>query len=177
MHLTDMKDLLTKAKDYQKVYHDVGRAHYLAASFYTSLNRCFGIPVIIITAVVGTTIFATLNDSPDPKWKILAGIISLAGTVLASLQTSLGFADTAQKHKEAGENYRAIQRKFETFQLKFALAGDDHRAAALLEYEDLSKQLDQIPKKSPTVADRFYEKAKKEALKRQMIEQSEQRSN
>src|SRR5579862_5042138 len=100
-----MDDILAKAKDYQKVYHDVGRAHYIAAGCYTKLNRIFGIPVVIITAVVGTTIFATLNASPDPKYKIAAGLFSLIGAVLAALQTSLGFADKAQKHKEAGENY------------------------------------------------------------------------
>jgi len=60
-----MNDILAKAKNYQKIYHDVGRAHYIAANFYSALNRLFGIPVIVITAVVGTTIaepsFAMLN--------------------------------------------------------------------------------------------------------------------
>lgn len=161
-----MDDLLTKARYYKKVYHTVGRAHYIAANRYAALNRMFGIPVIIITAVVGTTIFATLNESPDPKWKIAAGLFSLAGTVLASLQTSLGFADTAQKHKEAGENYRAIQRCFETFQFKFVESGAEQRLDALAEYEELVKRLDEIPKKSPTVPDWCYEKAKNESLKR-----------
>ena len=120
-----MNDILSKANTYQQTYHDVGRAHYIAANYYARLNQVFGVPVIIITAVVGTTIFATLNDSPDPKWKILAGLVSLAGAVLAALQTSLGFSETAQKHKEAGESYRAMQRCFETFQLKYAEAQED----------------------------------------------------
>jgi hypothetical protein len=160
-----MNDILAKAKTYQKTYHDVGRAHYIAANYYAALNRLFGVPVIVITAMVGTTIFATLNESPDPKWKIAAGLFSLIGTVLASLQTSLGFANTAQKHKFAGENYRAIQRRFETFQLKFAEAGRELRTSAITEYERLTQELDEIPKKCPTVPDWCYEKAKREALK------------
>jgi hypothetical protein len=162
-----MNDILSKANTYQQAYHDVGRAHYIAANYYARLNQAFGIPVIIITAVVGTTIFATLNDSPDTKWKILAGLVSLAGAVLAALQTSLGFSETAQKHKGAGENYRAIQRCFETFQLKYAGAQEDQRPAALAEYEQLMQRLDEIPKKSPTVPDWCYNKAKKEAAARE----------
>src|SRR3569833_221381 len=161
-----MKDILDKAKTYQKTYHDVGRAHYIAANFYAALNTIFGVPVIIITAVVGTTIFATLNDSHSPTWKIGAGLFSLAGTVLASLQTSLGLANTSQKHKTAGENYRAIQRRFETFQLKFAGAADTMRASALADYEHLMHELDEFPKKCPTLPDWCYEKAKREALKK-----------
>lgn len=68
-----MNDILTKAKMYQKTYHDLGRDHYIAANFYAAFNRLFGVPIIRNTAVVGTTIFATLNDSPEPKWKISAG--------------------------------------------------------------------------------------------------------
>jgi len=161
----DMNDILTRAKNYQKTYHDVARAHYIAANRYSALNRIFGVPVIVITAVVGTTIFATLNENPDPKWKIAAGLFSLAGTVLASLQTSLKFADTAQKHKEAGESYRVIQRRFGTFQLHFAEAGPDQRQAAILEYERLMQRLEEIPKKFPPVPDWCYEKAKVEKLK------------
>jgi hypothetical protein len=47
--------------------------HYLSADRYTHLNRVLGIPVIIITATVGTTIFGTLNQNPDPTWKDCCG--------------------------------------------------------------------------------------------------------
>src|SRR5262245_38735742 len=160
-----MNDILDKAQEYERTYHTVGRAHYLASDHCAALNRLFGIPVIIITAVVGTTIFGTLNQNPNPNWKIAAGLIPPAGTVLALLQTSLGFAQTAQKHKAAGESYRAIQRRFETFQLKYAPANLDQRNAAMSEFEELVKQLDDLPKEFPTVPDRYYERAKEEEFK------------
>jgi hypothetical protein len=157
-----MNDIINKAREYEKTYQIVGRAHYIAADRFNSLNRLFGIPVIIITAVVGTTIFSTLDQNPNPAWKIVAGLVSLTGTVLASLQTSLGFAQTAQKYKAAGESYRAIRRKFETFQLKYSTVGAEQRGAVMTEFEGLVKTLDEVPKEFPTVPDKCYEKAKQE---------------
>ena len=74
-----MKDLLDKAAEYRDTYGIVGRAHYLAADHKQALNRYLGVPVIVITAVVGTTIFGTLNESPDPFWRIAAGLVRLLG--------------------------------------------------------------------------------------------------
>src|SRR5262249_50700976 len=145
---------------YETTYRVVGRAHYLAADRYTHFNRMFGVPVIIITAVVGTTIFGTLKDSnPDPTWRIIAGLISLAGTVLSSLQTSLGFAQTAEKHKAAGEAYRALRRRFEMFQLRYAGAHSEQRDQAMTALETIVADLAEIPKEFPTIPDRCYNEA------------------
>jgi hypothetical protein len=157
-----MKDLLDTASERRDTYGIVGRAHYLAADHKRALNRYFGIPVIVITAVVGTTIFGTLNASPDPFWRIAAGLVSLAGTILSSLQTALGFAQDAEKHKAAGETYRAVHRSFEMFSLKYAQASSDQRQAAFADLDELVRSLKDLPKEFPTLPDRFYNKAKKE---------------
>jgi hypothetical protein len=111
---------------------------------------------------VGTTIFGTLDQNPNPGWKIAAGLFSLTGAVLASLQTNLGFAQTAEKHKAAGEKYRSMQRKFELFELKFRPAGSDKRDLAMSELEELVEKLDGLPQAFPSVPDRCYERAKEE---------------
>ena len=157
-----MKDLLARAFEYQENYGIVGRAHYLAADHNSALYRYFGIPVIVITAVVGTTIFGTLNENPDPIWRIITGLILLAGTILSSLQTSLGFAQIAEKHKAAGQVYRAVWRRFGMFCLKYAQGTPDQRQAAFDELQKIVESLDEMPREFPTVLDRFYEKAKKE---------------
>lgn len=157
-----MNDILEKASDYAAKYCVIGRAHYLASDRFARFNRAFGIPVIIITAVVGTTIFGTINQSPNPWWKIGTGVISLAGTVLASLQTTLAFAQISEKHKAAGETYRSVCRKFDMFDLKFQHAGLDRREEAQNQLEQMVASLDEIAKSFPSVPDCCYEKAKKE---------------
>jgi hypothetical protein len=160
-----MREILTKAAEYESAYRIVGRAHYIAADRYMAFNRLFGIPVIIITAVVGTTIFGTLDQNPDPTWKIMAGLISLAGTVLSSLQTSLGFAQTAEKHKSAGEKYRALRRRFEMFQLRYSEAKLEERQTAMSDLEAIVAELAELPKEFPTIPDRCYSRAVEEQKK------------
>jgi len=157
-----MKDLLDKASEYCNTYEIVGRAHYIAADHKQALNRWFGVPVVVITAVVGTTIFGTLNKSPDPVWHIIAGLVALAGTILSALQTSMGFAQDAEKHKAAGEAYRAVERSFEMFLLKYAEAPSAQRQAAFADLDELVRGLNDLPRKFPTLPDRFYDKARKE---------------
>jgi len=157
-----MKELSDKALDYETTYRIVGRAHYIASDKYVRLNRIFGIPVIVITAVVGTTIFGTFNQNPDAAWKIGAGLFSLAGTVLSSLQTSLGFAQTAEKHKSAGESYRAIRRRFEMFRLRYNSSTPEQHTAVMDALEAIVNDLAGLPKEFPTIPDSCYEKAVEE---------------
>lgn len=157
-----MEDILAKALEFTDKYRIVGRAHYLSADHYARLNKILGIPVIIITALVGTTIFGTLEQNPNSWLKIIAGLVSLSGTVFAALQTSLGYAQTAEKHKTAGETYRSVHRRFELFELKFKLSGPEKRETAMSQLEDLVEGLEDVAKNFPTVSDRFYNTAKQE---------------
>jgi hypothetical protein len=154
-----LDDILDKAEEYADTYRVLGRAHYIASDRCMALNRLLGIPVIIITATVGTTIFATFESGAGTTGKILLGLISLTGAVLASLQTALGFAETAQKHKAAGEAYRAIRRRFDLFQLRYSNAGPELRQPALDEMEGILADLAELPKEYPTIPDRCYNQA------------------
>lgn len=99
-----MEDLLNRASKWHHDYTIVARGHYLAADRLKTLNNWFGGSVIVITAVVGTSaIFGTLMESADPFWRLVAGIVSLLGTVVASLQTWLGFAENVDKPKPPGK--------------------------------------------------------------------------
>lgn len=161
-----MKDLLDKALEYESIYSTVGRAHYIAGDRNASFNRYFGIPVVVITALVGTTIFGTLNENPDAHWRIAAGLISLTGTILSSLQTTLGFAQTAEKHKAAAEAYKAVRRKFTLFQLKYAEEPPNHRDEAYANLEKIVESLAELPKEFPTVPDRCFDRAQREHIEK-----------
>jgi hypothetical protein len=156
-------DLLNKASELHRDYTIVARGHYLAADQKRALNNWFGGLVIVITAVVGTSaIFGALLESPDPFWRLVAGLVSLLGTVLASLQTWLGFAENSDKHKSAGEAYRAVSRSFAMFMLKHADSGPENRQVAFAELDTLVRRLSDLPKKFPSLPDRFYNKAQKD---------------
>lgn len=154
-----MEDVLKQAAEYERSYTIVGRAHYVASDQFAGRSRWLSIPVVIISTVVGTTIFGTLNENPDPIFRIAAGLLSLFGAVLAALETTFGYAQMAERHKAAAARYRAIRRRLKTFRLKYSDASSHNRAEALTELEALNKELEAISAESPSIPDACYDRA------------------
>ena len=89
-------------------------AHYSLATSLVRSNIRFGVPVVVLTTFVGTTVFATLQR-PDVHLglRILVGTISVLAAVLASLQTFLRFGERAEKHRAAAERWASIRREID----------------------------------------------------------------
>src|SRR2546421_2594241 len=82
------------------------RTHYECGTRFSRFNYWLGIPTIILSTAVGTAVFASLEQQSVPAWiKIVIGLVSILAAVLASLQTFLGFAQRADKHRIAGAGY------------------------------------------------------------------------
>jgi hypothetical protein len=89
-------------------------AHFKVASRLRRYNVLLGLPVVILTTAVGTSIFATLNEgAPSEGVRIFVGGISLAAAVLAGAQTFFSFAQRADQHVIAADWYASIRRKIE----------------------------------------------------------------
>ena len=78
------------------------RAHYGSADHFSRKSYWLGIPVIVLSTVVGTSVFAALQKQPGPGLQIALGLASVLAAVLASLQTFLGYSARAEKHRVAG---------------------------------------------------------------------------
>lgn len=154
-----MEDILEQAEGYQRHALHMGYGHYTAGRQATRKHVVLGLPVVVLTAIVGTSIFATLSDNPAVPWKIITGLVSLSATVLAALQTFFGFSEHAEKHKLAGARYGALRRDIELFALKYRNADQSHRDQALAELEALTKRLSQLAGDSPDLPDELYDQA------------------
>src|SRR6476659_1977354 len=98
-------------------------AHYYLAAGLKKRNLALGIPVVIFTTVVGTSLFASMaSTSSDassgssglPGWARFAiGSISILAAVLAAIQTFLRFAERAERHAQAADWYSSIRREIE----------------------------------------------------------------
>ena len=94
-------------------------AHYLLASRYRRANLWIGIPAVVASTVVGTSLFASLAEANDealivsPTIRFLIGATSVIAAILAAVQTFLGFAKRAEQHVQAADWYSAIRRKIE----------------------------------------------------------------
>lgn len=89
-------------------------AHYRVASRLRRYDVWLGLPVVIFTTAVGTSLFATLNEKELPLWlRITVGAVSLIAAILAGIQTFLSFAKRADQHAVAADWYASIRRKIE----------------------------------------------------------------
>jgi len=74
-------------------------AHYAAENWLNKLHLTLGIPATIFAAVVGTAVFASLENSVTLWAKIAVGLFSIATAILSGLQTFLRFSEKAERHR------------------------------------------------------------------------------
>lgn len=94
-------------------------SHYTAAKRLGGYGRVFGVPVIIITAIVGASAFASILSQTVPLYaKLIAGLCSLTATVLSSLQTFFKFSERSEKHRIFGAKFGAVRRELEVLHIQ-----------------------------------------------------------
>jgi hypothetical protein len=123
---------------------------------------CSESPQVAIAAVVGASIFGSIESNPQPSWKIIAGLLSLAVAVLGSLQTFFRFAESAERHVAAGRRYGGLRRRLELLELKYRHANAAQRDEALQDLEEFNEALSQAAQESPAIPDRCWDKARQE---------------
>jgi len=156
-----MQDILKRSSYYRRIYAICARGHHLAAARQSRLNHLFGVPAAVISAIVGTTVFATLEQNPETTWRIIVGLVLILSAVLSTLQTRFNYADAAGKHKTAGIRYSAVRRRLELFELKCADPSLD-RQSALAELEKIIADLEKLAEDLPAIPDRMWNQAKAE---------------
>ena len=88
-------------------------AHYEAVKPLVRANYLLGIPVVILSTFVGTSVFATLQEEVEISTRIIVGSVSVLAAVLASLQTFLRLSERAEKYRAAAVRYGSLRRQIE----------------------------------------------------------------
>jgi FAD/FMN-containing dehydrogenase len=126
--------------------------HYRHASRLARLNIRFGIPVVVLTTFVGTSVFATLQSDVHVSLRIGLGLISVLAAVLASLQTFLRFGERAEKHRSSAELWAALRREIDEMlalhPTYLASRGDPKQYL-----DDLRRRMDEIAQQSPELGE------------------------
>ena len=140
------------------------QAHYAIANRLGKYNIWFGIPVVVLATLVGTSVFATLQKDVRTSLRILVGVVSVLAAVLASLQTFLRFQERAERHRASAEDWSQIRR--ETKQM-LALHPEylAERADPKTYLDGLRDRFDRVSGKSPAIGDGDWDLAR-DRLKR-----------
>jgi hypothetical protein len=127
--------------------------HDLAARQCDRRRYLIGIPATIVAAIVGTSTFAALQQSPDRTLQLVVGVLAIVSAILVSLQTFLDLGVRAERHRIAGVRYKVVIRQLEQLGIGKVTTGLD--APALTE---LRQRLDTLEEEMPVVQPTVYDR-------------------
>jgi hypothetical protein len=127
----------------------VEAGHYKMADRLGRANLRLGVPVVVLSTIIGTSVFATLKNQVDFRIRIAVGMISVLMAVLASLQTFLRYAERAEKHRSAANLYSSLRREME--ELRALPLSDREPPKAPL--DRLRETMDRLGKESPEIGE------------------------
>ena len=133
-------------------------AHYESAKSLSRSNYALGIPAVILSTFVGTSIFASLGETLSSSTQILVGIVSVLAATLSAVQTFLGFSERAAKHRTIASRYGSARRRIEEL---LAVSGP---AVSPEEISNLRHEIDSISEEAPDVPDRIWERTLKKLI-------------
>lgn len=131
-------------------------AHYSLMGQLERANIQLGIPIVIITAIVGTSAFATLAGSDQvPTWaRALVGVASVSTSILAAIQTFLRFAQRSQRHGLAADWFSAVRRDIEVLRS----IPDVERGAPKEVLDGLRKEINRVVQHAPRIGEPVWHK-------------------
>jgi hypothetical protein len=130
--------------------------HYEATKPLAHANYWLGVPVVVLTTFVGTSVFATLEKRVEPRIMILIGMLSVGAAVLASLQTFLRLSERAEKHRTVAARAGSVRREIEQL-----LAIQSNETVTQEKLDRLREEIDKIAEDAPSVSDKTWARAKR----------------
>lgn len=126
-------------------------AHYESAKLLERMNYWLGVPLILLSTFVGTSIFSSLGKSVNPSTQILIGLTSIMSATLAGLQTFLRLSERAESHRKAGAEYGSLRREI---QEKLASCSQISTENTTL----IREKIDRLAKESPHIPNIIWRK-------------------
>lgn len=122
-------------------------AHYYASARYRRLHYLLGMPSIVLSASLGTAVFATLEKEISVEARVGVGIVTIAAAAFSAVHTFLRHAERAEAHRQAYVGFESVVRTMEA-SLAFKLTPTDLQRAV----EKIRKNLDDL-NQAPELAD------------------------
>ena len=153
-------ELLALAERLRLRAHRMARAQYLAAKRVSRMHSFLGVPVVVLTAAVGTSLFATAGSGSGRAVSITAGLLSALAAAAAALQTFFRYSERAEKHRSSAAAFAGLKRELDLFMVKARASDVADRDVQQLDI--LIQRFNDLEANSIDVADSFYDQARRE---------------
>ncbi len=132
------------------------KGHFSASYFWSKSHLFIGIPMVVIAALVGTSI---INDN-----KFFATIFSVLATILSAVMTFLNPNERASTFLQAGNSYDALLNDIRIFRTIDCRSSDNTELTLSEKIKQFSEQKNRLNRASPQIPWWAYQLAKKGIL-------------
>jgi hypothetical protein len=134
-------------KEWSESAHGHQLSNYEAARVFRRRYTLLGIPLVILTGLVGTGIFATIKNGQSIWERVVVGVVGVATAALAAAQTFLRYGERAEKHHSVAVRYGAIKHDVAaTLALPVPLRGEAKKYL-----ETVKAQIDAVAADAPDI--------------------------
>lgn len=133
-------------------------ANYDAANVSARKNYLLGVPAILFSAIVGTSVFAALVENEvSPVIQVFVGLVSMLAAVLSALQTFFNWGEVSSKHQAAAAEYNALKRRID----QILVFSQDGQAINEEEFDRIRSQMDTLARDTPTLPASIWARARR----------------
>jgi hypothetical protein len=125
--------------------------HSAACDHYQRLDALYGVGSTVLTALVGSTIFVTLQNTASEAVRIIAGLVAATAAVASGIQTAAKYSQLAERFRQASRHYAAVARRIDEL-----LADPPAPADLKGTLDELRKSLDEVGALAPNVPPRIW---------------------
>ena len=133
-------------------------AYNYAAQYYRRRHYLVGLPVVVLTGIIGTAIFTNLQDNPGLILRIVMGTLSVAAAIFSGIQTFFKYGELSEKYRRGSVEFGAIRRQIEQ-----ALATFDDVAELKTMSDEIRKHIDDAVKEIPELPVHIFRKSETSA--------------
>jgi hypothetical protein len=132
-------------------------AHSIAFTHFKRLDKVTGVVAAVLSAVVGTTVFASLAKADNKALLVVTGSISVMSTVVISANSFLKFGELAERHNQAAASFGNLRRQLEVDLIN----NKDPNSLPKERLQELNDAWSELEKTSPAIPQRIYNHSEK----------------
>ena len=139
------QDQVSLLNDWWRRSREAQWAHYATGRSFTRSHYIIGIPLVLLTAFSGTSVFYVMTTSPNRNLGFVVATTSVIAAILGGLQTFLRLSDQAAAHRAAAVEYSGIRRYLEEVIATCSLNGAHDVTVLRDRFDDITKSSPPVP--------------------------------
>jgi hypothetical protein len=141
------------------------RSTLAAVAHSRSANRCgnwdtrLGALSVILTAIVGTSVFAALQKSFSTTAKVAVAFLTVGAAVTSAVHTFAGLAERKSSYEVASRRHAAVRRRIESARARLASGAAPNEVWR--EVEEIRSEMDTVAASNPNASGRIWDRTRR----------------